>query len=137
VSEKLNSKISEDVLWFDTYGVNSRELEVFLKAAATTSLQPTPLRSKIPAGPGLFLFKSVTDELCDTLREHSRYCPRILAVRLGEKPPDGPECWRLLSTGASDVVVWSKDIGLQGEVKFIYLLDKKRSSGLLRLCLVR
>jgi transcriptional regulator with GAF, ATPase, and Fis domain len=113
VSEKLNSKISEDVLWFDAFGVNSLELEVFLKAAATTSLQPTPLKSKIPAGPGLFLFKSVTDELCDTLREHSRYCPRILAVRLGEKPLDGPECWRLLSTGASDVVVWSQDIGLQ------------------------
>jgi transcriptional regulator with GAF, ATPase, and Fis domain len=112
MSEKTNSEISENVLWFENNGIKSRDLEAFLQATGT-SLQPVPLKSKIPTGPGLFLFKSVTDELCDALRNLSRYCTRILAVTFGEKPLDGPDCWRLLSTGASDVVVWSDDVGLE------------------------
>jgi hypothetical protein len=112
MSEKTNSEISENVLWFENNGIKSRDLEAFLQATGT-SLQPVPLKSKIPSGPGLFLFKSVTDELCDALRNLSRYCTRILAVTFGEKPLDGPDCWRLLSTGASDVVVWSDDVGLE------------------------
>jgi transcriptional regulator with GAF, ATPase, and Fis domain len=113
VSENSSLLISKDILWFDVNGIKTRDLEAFLTAAATTSVNPTPLKSRIPTGPGLYLFASVTDELCESLQEYSRYCGRILAVAMGEKPPNGPECWRLLSAGATDVVVWSADEGPQ------------------------
>ena len=104
---------TEDYFWVESHGIKPQDLEAFLAAAGTVNLQPAPLRSKVSNGPGLLLFASVTDGLCDVLRECSRYCSRILAVALGGKPPDSSECWRLLSTGASDVVVWSPEVGLQ------------------------
>lgn len=113
MSKALNSLIPDDPLWFETDGITPQALEGFLAEAGAANVKPAPLKSKIPTGPGLFLFESATDGLCDCLREYSRYCARILAVSLGMKSPDGPECWRLLGAGASDVVAWSEDDGPQ------------------------
>ena len=113
MSEKIESKISADNLWYDASGIKSKDLQDFLTAINTIRLQPASLDSTIPTGPGLFLFQSVTDNLCDSLREHSRSSGRILAVTMGEKPLGGTECWRLMNAGASDVVVWSAGLGLQ------------------------
>lgn len=113
MAQKINSKIVEDINWFKTKGIHSRNLDAFFTAIRIINLRPAPLASKNPNGPVLLLFESVSDELYNSLREFRRYCGRILAIQLGDQPLNGPECWRLLGAGASDVVMWSADKGPQ------------------------
>lgn len=104
-----NSKILKNIHWFKTKGIHLQDLDAFLTALRSINLHPIPLTPQNSTKPALLLFESVSDALYVSLREYRRYCGRILAVKLGDEPLNGPACWRLLGAGASDVIIWSTD----------------------------
>ncbi|MFV0437478.1 MAG: sigma 54-interacting transcriptional regulator [Desulfopila sp.] len=111
--EPIHSRLSEHVLWFQTYDIGRRHLDAFRQELEKIALQISPLKSSEASGPGLLLFAHVTDELCEFLHAYARHDTRILAIACTEEPLDAQHCWQLLGAGASDVMVWERKAGLQ------------------------
>jgi transcriptional regulator with GAF, ATPase, and Fis domain len=80
-------------------------LDECLRAA---SIRVRPFDSRPPGGEGIVCFSHSDEGLYEFLREASHNGnERILAIPAADTPVDTNVAWRLLSAGASDVLVWS------------------------------
>lgn len=77
-----------------------------LQALANAGLNTSPRVSESGFGPGVLFFDQVDPELCDLIRQVSRNgLERVLAVVVSGATL-GRDIWRLLESGASDVLAW-------------------------------
>jgi transcriptional regulator with GAF, ATPase, and Fis domain len=77
-----------------------------LQALASAGMNTYARASEPAPGPGVLFFDRVDKELCDFVRQVSgNGLERLLAVLVSELTLGG-DTWRLLESGASDVLVW-------------------------------
>jgi transcriptional regulator with GAF, ATPase, and Fis domain len=71
-----------------------------------------------PSGEGIICFSSIDDDLYEFVREvsHNRE-KRVLAVPVAGAQLDSAQTWRLLLSGASDVLLWSSAAEMAERVK--------------------
>jgi transcriptional regulator with GAF, ATPase, and Fis domain len=95
-------------VWHQFLGVGElRPSEAVLDALLRAGVVTYALDLDLPRGPGVLFFTAVTDQLCSYLREVSHGGrERVLAVALTPAALAGDRPWRLLRSGASDVVAW-------------------------------
>jgi hypothetical protein len=92
--------------WIHFWGNESTAArQSILAALEATGTTARGLEGDAPAGDGIVCFTTIDDELCDFLREVSRdRRQRIVAVPLAGSAGSAHGAWRLLRTGASDVL---------------------------------
>ena len=77
-----------------------------LQALASAGINTFARASETALGPGVLFFDRVDAELCDFIRQVSRNgLERVLAVVVSRAALGG-DTWRLLESGASDVLAW-------------------------------
>lgn len=93
-------------LWFHGFGaVEPFSADPLARALAAAGLNPYPLGGEEPHGPGIVVFREVTDELCAFVHEASGGgVERVLAAAASPEAMAGGAAWRLVRAGASDVL---------------------------------
>lgn len=82
-----------------------------IESLAHAGITASPQGAATPTGPGVVVFDVITPDLCDCIREYSRNgFNKIVAVALTSTALAGGASWRLLRSGASDVVAWEHDV---------------------------
>jgi transcriptional regulator with GAF, ATPase, and Fis domain len=106
------------VVWCDAFGVAADLVERRIAALSQTGLALNPTGTPPATGSGLLFFDRVTENLCDRLRDHCcEGCDRILTVGVGSAPLSPGESWRLLASGASDVLRWNDSADCPEEIR--------------------
>ena len=99
----MSTPIEDRSVWFVSCGVNASTMARTLQAFERAGLRLEPPGTSAASGPGLIFFHGVTSELIDRIRHHSqRGRQRLLAISSGEVRSQ--DSWRLLASGASDVL---------------------------------
>ncbi|HEX6037342.1 sigma-54-dependent transcriptional regulator [Longimicrobium sp.] len=103
--------MASDPLWFHGFGeVEPFSADPLARALAAAGLSPCPLDGDGARGPGIVVFREVTDELCAFVAEASGGgAERVLAVAADGVP--AAAAWRVLRAGASDVLPRSRPGG--------------------------
>ena len=121
-------------VWLDVDGVTDRAW----RGEFTRALENAGVRvGRGRDSPALVAFEAVSPGLYQVVRESSRSgAERVLAVAVRPGVLDSGETWRLLTAGASDVLVWSgPDVSVSGIVQRLRRwrnVDRLVSSALVR-----
>ncbi|MEP7342388.1 MAG: sigma 54-interacting transcriptional regulator [Acidobacteriota bacterium] len=97
-------------LWCRFQGNQSDDLrKSFMAALASAGLRVSECVGETPRGAGVILFDAVTPALCDLIREASRHgVGRVLAIAASHSTLGREAVWRLMQSGASDVLAWDR-----------------------------
>ncbi len=88
---------------------NDRLKKSFMAALANAGLRVSECGSEMPRGAGVILFGAVTSALCDLVHETShRGVDRVLTIAVSHAALSGDAVWRLMQSGASDVLAWDR-----------------------------
>ncbi len=99
----MSTPIKEQNAWFIASEVDGRKMDRTLHAFDRAGLKLDPPGDLPAVGPGLIFFDRVTPTLFDRIRQVSQGGrERVLAISTGTVPSQ--ESWRLLASGASDVL---------------------------------
>jgi len=94
--------------WFRHYPSDTSPTgESIIAAINGCGITLEPARHCPPIGPGLILFDSADNQLCEALDTYSRHgFDRVLAVATRSEALTKGTVWRLLEAGAADVFAW-------------------------------
>src|SRR4051812_39031912 len=96
-------------VWFHFACVDARRCAAIVEHLTEVGLDPTPFDPAEPRHPVLFFFDQVSPGLCELINEVGRNgLDRVIAISTSRAALAGGDAWRLLTAGASDVVVWQE-----------------------------
>lgn len=107
----MRSPIENRTVWFISSGVSERTMGRTLQAFDRAGFRLNPPSDSAASGPGLVFFDGVTPELFDRIRHYSQGGrQRLLAISSGVVRSQ--DSWRLLASGASDVLQGQRETPL-------------------------
>jgi transcriptional regulator with GAF, ATPase, and Fis domain len=97
-------------LWCRFQGETFANLkDSFMDSLARAGLEVDDCGGETPCGPGIIVFDVVTPMLFDLVRESSHHgLNRVLAIAVSQSSLVGDAVWRLIQSGASDVLAWDR-----------------------------